>query len=67
VIAAAQEGRHPHGRETWGDSMIVSAWGEVLARLPHGEGVIVADLDTMQGSGVRARFPALDHRRQELR
>src|SRR4029450_9262179 len=46
VIAAAQEGRHPHGRETWGDSMIVSAWGEVLARLPHGEGVIVPDLDT---------------------
>ena len=67
VIAAAQEGRHPHGRETWGDSMIVSAWGEVLERLPHGEGVIVADLDTMQGSDVRTRFPALDHRRQELR
>jgi len=67
VLAAAQEGKHPHGRETWGDSMIVSAWGEVLARLPHGEGVIVSDLDTMQGSDIRTRFPALDHRRQELR
>ena len=67
VIAAAQEGRHPHGRETYGDSMIVSAWGEVRERLPHGEGLIVADLDTMQGSDVRTRFPALNHRRQELR
>jgi nitrilase len=67
VIAAAQEGRHPHGRETYGDSMLVSAWGEVLERLPHGEGVIVADLDAMRGGEVRARFPALDHRRQELR
>src|SRR4030095_1913892 len=47
-IAAAQEGKHPGGRETYGDSMLVSAWGEVLERLPHGEGVIGADLDTMR-------------------
>jgi len=67
VIAAAQEGRHPHGRETYGDSMLVSAWGEVLERLPHGEGVIVAELEAMRGGEVRARFPALDHRRQDLR
>src|SRR5262245_26964311 len=67
VIAAAQEGKHPNGRETYGDSMLVRAWGEVLERLPHGEGVIVADLEALRGGEVRARFPALDHRRQELR
>lgn len=66
VIAAAQEGRHPHGRETYGDSMIVSAWGEVLERLAHGEGVIVADLEALRVGDVRARFPALQHRRSEL-
>ena len=66
VIAAAQEGRHPHGRETYGDSMVVSAWGEVLERLAHGAGVVVADLDALRGGDVRARFPALQHRRRDL-
>jgi deaminated glutathione amidase len=66
VIAAAQEGRHPHGRETYGDTMIVSAWGEVLERLPHGAGIVVSDLEQMRASAARERFPALAHRRSEL-
>lgn len=67
VIAAAQEGRHPHGRETYGDTMIVGAWGEVLARRPHGPGVVVADLDPAGLRDLRARFPALAHRRPDLK
>ena len=67
VIAAAQEGLHPHGRETWGHSMIVSAWGDVLARLDRGQGVIHADLDELRERNLRSRFPALDHRRADLK
>lgn len=63
VVAPGQSGRHPSGRETWGDSMIVDHWGTVLARLPSGEGVITATLDPAAQQRVRAEFPALDHRR----
>ena len=45
VLAAAQGGRHPNGRMTHGNSMIVDPWGEVLARMDKGEGVVVAELD----------------------
>ena len=63
VVAAAQWGRHQSGRETWGDSLIVDHWGAVLARLPAGEGVVVADLDRVAQAEARIRFPALQHRR----
>lgn len=63
VIAACQWGRHASGRETWGHAMIVDPWGEVLARLPAGEGVIVAELDRERQQTVRRRFPVLEHRR----
>ncbi len=63
VVAAAQSGRHPSGRETWGDSLIVDHWGVVRQRLPTGEGVVVADLDLAAQAETRARFPALAHRR----
>jgi deaminated glutathione amidase len=63
VVAAAQWGRHANGRETWGDSLIVDHWGAVLARLPTGEGVVVADLDLDAQAEARSRFPALRHRR----
>ncbi len=62
VVAAAQSGFHPNGRETWGDSLIVDHWGRVLARLPRGEGVIVARFDGEAQSAARAAFPALSHR-----
>jgi nitrilase len=69
VLAAAQWGEHPGGRRTWGDSMIVNHWGEVLARRRDGVGVVVADLDLEAQRAVRRRFPVLDHRRpaEELR
>lgn len=63
VVAPAQWGTHSSGRETFGDSLIVDYWGQVLSRLPSGVGVITADLDLAQQTESRARFPALDNRR----
>jgi nitrilase len=62
VVAAAQWGRHASGRETYGDSIIIDHWGRVLARLPQGQGVIVAQLDLAAQRAARQDFPALSHR-----
>ena len=63
VVAAAQSGTHPNGRETYGDSLIVDHWGAILARLPVGTGCIVADIDLDLQASARLAFPALTHRR----
>jgi hypothetical protein len=63
VLASAQGGRHPTGRVTHGNSMIIEPWGAVLARLDKGEGVVVAELDPARIAEVRASLPALRHRR----
>ena len=63
VLAAAQQGVHPGGRRTWGHSMIVDPWGEVLDELEAGEGIVVADLALERIRHVRASIPALEHRR----
>lgn len=62
VIAPAQSGFHPNGRETYGDSMIIDHWGAVLQRLPRGQGCVVADVDLNRQAAARTSFPALDHR-----
>jgi predicted amidohydrolase len=62
VVAPAQSGFHPNGRETYGDSMIVDYWGRVVQRLPRGRGCIVAQLDAPRQAEVRENFPALQHR-----
>ena len=62
VIAAAQGGRHENGRRTWGHAMIVDPWGEVLACLPEGEGVVSAVIDPARLAQVRQQLPALRHR-----
>ena len=62
VIAPAQSGIHPNGRETYGDSMIVDYWGRVLKRVPRGRGCAVAEVDLAGQSAVRESFPALKHR-----
>jgi deaminated glutathione amidase len=62
VVAPAQSGIHPNGRETYGDSLIVDFWGRVLARLPRGRGCIVADLEPDRQDQARQSFPALTHR-----
>ena len=62
LIAPAQWGVHPNGRETYGDSLILDHWGNVLARKPAGTGAIVADLDAAARREARQKFPALGHR-----
>jgi len=64
VVAAAQGGEHATGRRTWGHSLIVDPWGELLAeRTEDGPGVVLADVDLDRMADVRARLPALAHRR----
>jgi nitrilase len=64
VVAAAQTGVHPGGRRTYGHSMIVGPWGEVLAQRPSDPGFVVAELDMMRLRPLRERFPAVAHRRK---
>ncbi|HRH88894.1 MAG TPA: carbon-nitrogen hydrolase family protein [Rubrivivax sp.] len=63
VLAPAQGGVHDNGRRTWGHSMIVDPWGEVLAMQAEGEGVVIADVDLQRRDAVRTQLPALRHRR----
>ncbi len=62
VLAPAQGGKHPGGRVTWGHSLVVDPWGEVLACRDEGAGVVWADLDAARLAAVRANLPALRHR-----
>ncbi|MCM2287466.1 MAG: carbon-nitrogen hydrolase family protein [Sulfuritalea sp.] len=62
VLAAAQGGRHPNGRMTHGNSMVIDPWGDVLARMDKGEGVVLAELDRQRLVETRTSLPALKHR-----
>lgn len=63
LIAAAQGGRHDSGRETYGHSLIVSPWGEIMAEADTDLCVIMAEIDVAEVSRVRSRIPALQHDR----
>ena len=63
VIAPAQGGLHASGRRTYGHTMIVDPWGQVLAVRPEGEGVLLAEIDTERVQEVRASLPAVANRR----
>ena len=63
VVASAQGGWHEGGRRTWGHSMIVGPWGEVLDCLDEGEGVVCAAIDPDRIAACRSSLPALEHRR----
>ena len=63
VLASAQGGLHQNGRRTFGHSMIIDPWGEVLAALPQGEGVVAATLKGSVLASVRSKLPALQHHR----
>jgi len=62
VVAAAQGGMHENGRRTWGHSMVVDPWGEILAEQAEGLGVVMGELQASQLQEVRQRLPALNHR-----
>jgi len=63
VLAAAQGGDHSAGRSTYGHSIAISPWGEVLAEADNEPGVLVVDLDISQVAATRGRIPALKHAR----
>jgi predicted amidohydrolase len=63
VVAAAQVGHHEDGRNTFGHSLAVDPWGEVLLDMGEEGGVRFADIDLKRISEVRSRIPALSHRR----
>ena len=63
VLAAAQGGLHENRRRTWGHSMVVDPWGEILAQQEQEQGVVLAVIDQSHLNACRGQLPALDHRR----
>ena len=62
VVAAAQTGRHNERRESFGCSLIVSPWGEVLAEIaPEATGIAVAQIDLQAVLGAQAKMPVQQH------
>ena len=67
VFAAAQGGRHEHGRETFGHSLVVDPWGKIIAEGGTEPSVIFAEIDPAEVAAARSRVPSLSHgRRFEL-
>lgn len=62
VLAAAQGGQHQNGRRTWGHSMFIDPWGELVSCLPEGAGLVAGTVDPARVAAVRASLPALRHR-----
>jgi deaminated glutathione amidase len=62
VMAAGQGGYHVNGRETYGHSMIVDPWGQVMNELANGSGLVCADIDMDRLNNIRRTFPCLEHR-----
>jgi predicted amidohydrolase len=62
VAAAAQGGVHDNGRRTWGHSMLIDPWGQILAQRAEGAGVVLAELEAGELERRRQQLPALDHR-----
>ena len=63
VLAPAQQGKHPRGLSTYGKSLIVDPWGDVIAQASDGEGFAIAPIDLAYEDRVRASVPCLTHRR----
>ena len=63
IVAAAQSGHHEDGRNTYGHSLVVDPWGEVLLDMEDGPGVAFAEIELSRITDVRSRVPALSHRR----
>jgi len=63
VIAAAQAGAHEDGRTTYGHSLVVDPWGDVLLDMGEARGLGFAEVDPARVADVRARMPVLQHHR----
>lgn len=63
ILAAGQGGRHENGRETFGHSLIISPWGEILAEAGIDPQVITADIDAEYADQIRRKIPSLTHDR----
>ena len=63
VLAAAQTGKHENGRETYGHSLVVAPWGEIIAEAGVATGVLYADIDLSKVAEARAQVPSLQHDR----
>jgi predicted amidohydrolase len=63
VVAAAQVGAHEDGRITYGHSLVVDPWGEVVLDMGDAPGLGFAEIDPERGNDVRAQIPVLSHRR----
>lgn len=63
VLATGQGGQHENGRRTWGQSMVIDPWGQILAQQAEGPGVVLADISHERIAEVRTQLPALKHRR----
>ncbi|MBR7069162.1 MAG: carbon-nitrogen hydrolase family protein [Oxalobacter sp.] len=63
ILAAAQGGRHPTGRRTWGHSMLIDPWGQIRSVCIEGEGLAIGEIDSRLLSSIREKLPALKHRR----
>ena len=63
VLAAAQGGLHENQRRTWGQSMVVDPWGQILAEQAEGTGVVLAEIDKAKLLAIRTQLPALQHRK----
>ena len=63
VVAAAQAGRHEDGRETYGHSLVIDPWGEVLLEMGEEPGLAFAEIDPARIADVRSRIPVHQHRR----
>lgn len=63
IVAAAQSGHHEDGRNTYGHSLVIDPWGEVLLDMGEGAGVRTVEIDLSRITDVRSRVPALSHRR----
>lgn len=63
VLAPAQGGHHENGRRTWGHSMLIDPWGDILEVLPEQEGIVSGTIEPVRLQEVRQSLPALSHRK----
>ena len=62
ILAPAQHGQHNERRRSYGHSLLIDPWGEVIAELEDGDGVLFAEIDPERVHSVRRQLPSLTHR-----